>query len=132
MIVVSDKLNCKAAVENLIADQFNSLECAICLNEIGNNDKGVVYITCGGIADLERTMCKKCDKRFETQDPYKRKIEYRFEYPFINDEHAAAFLEKSTNFVLNEGCEEKVKSFTRAIKNTTGVQDIELCLRFRL
>ncbi|AKS25460.1 Clas117 [Clostera anastomosis granulovirus B] len=133
MIVITNKLDCKTAVENLIADQFDTLECAICINEISNNNKGVVYVTCGGIADLERTMCQMCDKRFEKQDPYKRNIEYRFEYPFVNDAHAAVFLEKSKNFVLNDGNEEKVKNFTHAIHNTrTGVQDIELNLRLRI
>ncbi|UXX41923.1 ac53 [Psilogramma increta granulovirus] len=133
MIVITYKLECKQAVEDLIADQFGTLECAICINEIDNINKGVVYITYGGIADLERTMCQTCDKRFENQDPYKRNIEYRFEYPFINDSHAAVFLEKSKNFVLNEGDEKKVKNFARAIHNTkTGVQDIELNLRLRI
>lgn len=133
MFVITDKLDCKMAVENLIADQFNTLECAICINEINDNNKGVVYITCGGIADLERIMCQTCDKRLDKRDPYKRNIEYRFEYPFVNDAHATVFLEKSKNFVLNEGDEEKVRNFALALHNSkTSVQDVELCLRLRI
>nr|QNN89336.1 hypothetical protein [Spilarctia obliqua nucleopolyhedrovirus] len=117
MFFITMETECKEAAETLIRDQFEIMECSICLNEIDNNNKGVVYITCGGTADLERVMCKDCDKRLEKQDPYKRKIDYRFEYPFINNEHAKVFLEKSNKFVLNEGEDEKIEQFTQALKN---------------
>lgn len=121
------------AAETIIYEQFKSMECAICLDEINDNNKGVVYITSGGTADLERAMCKMCDRRLEKQDPYKRKIEYRFEFPFVNNEHARVFLEKSKRFVLNEGEEKKIETFARALKQTaTGYQDVELTLKLTI
>lgn len=109
------------------------MECAICLNDINDTNRGVVYITCGGAADLERVMCKECDKRFEKQDPYKRQIEYRFEYPFVNNEHAKVFLERSKTFVLNDGDEERIEVFAKTLKSTTsGYQDVEFPLGLTL
>lgn len=82
---------------------------------------------------MERVMCKECDKRFEKQDPYKRQIEYRFEYPFVNNEHAKVFLERSKTFVLNDGDEERIEVFAKTLKSTTsGYQDVEFPLGLTL
>ncbi|QOD40083.1 Maph120 [Matsumuraeses phaseoli granulovirus] len=133
MVFITTETECKSAAESIINNQFVTMECAICLNEIDKNNKGVIYITCGGTADLERAMCRECDKRLEKQDPYKRNIEYRFEYPFINDEHTKSFLNKSKTFVLNEGEEEKIEAFSKALKNTVdGYQDVEYSLKLIL
>ncbi|AMF83864.1 Ac53 [Cnaphalocrocis medinalis granulovirus] len=127
MFLLTTQKECKAAVEQLINKQFGKMECAICLNEINNINKGYVYITSGGTADLERAMCLECDKRIGKNDPYKRKIDYKFEYPFINDEHAKSFVKKSCNFILNEGDDDKIENFKNAIKQTeNGYQDIEI------
>ncbi|ABC61243.1 unknown [Choristoneura occidentalis granulovirus] len=133
MVFITTKTECKIASETIIQDQFKNLECAICVQEINNNEKGFVYITFGQIADLERLMCKRCDKLYEKHDPYKREILYRFEYPFINNEHAKAFVEKSKTFNINEGKEEKIQTFSQALKNSiNGYQDVELDLKLTI
>ncbi|APO14001.1 U-box/RING-like domain protein [Plodia interpunctella granulovirus] len=126
MFTITTNGECKKSAEAIIRQQFPSLECAICLMELDNTNKGVVYITCGGTADLERIMCRECDKKFEKHDPYKRDILYRFGYPFVSDEHAKQFLERSKNFVLNEGEEEKIEKFSARLKSTAcGYRDID-------
>ncbi|AAQ21716.1 unknown [Cryptophlebia leucotreta granulovirus] len=133
MFFITTQTECKSAAETIINEQFQNMECAICLNSINSSNKGVLYVTCGGAADLERAMCKECDKRFEKQDPYKREIEYRFEYPFVNNEHAKSFLQKSKTFVINDGEEEKIEQFTKILKSTTeGYQDVEFKLKICL
>ncbi|AAM70320.1 hypothetical protein [Phthorimaea operculella granulovirus] len=133
MFLLTTRTQCKNAAETMIREQFPSMECAICLNEIDENNKGVVYITCGGIADLERPMCAQCDKRLLKQDPFKRQIEYRYEYPFVNDAHAKSFLEHSTKFVLNEGDPDKITTFGETLKSTAnGYQDLELNVKLKI
>lgn len=132
-VLITTETECKLAAESIIRDQFVTMECAICLNEININNKGVLYITSKGAADLERAMCNTCDKRLENQDPYKRIIAYKFEYPFINDEHAKKFVEISSTFVLNDGDEETIEKFSRALKETArGHADIEYPLQLIL
>lgn len=129
MFFITKENECKKAAEEIIRNQFEIIECAICLNEINEKNKGFVYITCEGTADLERIMCLVCDKRFEKKDPYKRKIEYRFVYPFVNNEQAKTFLDKSNRFILNEGEPGKIEKFSKTLKNTsTGYTDLELQL----
>ncbi|AKN80762.1 hypothetical protein [Diatraea saccharalis granulovirus] len=130
---ITSQNECKSATETIIQNQFKIMECVICLNEINEKNKGVVYITFGGTADLERLMCKECDKRLEHNDPYKRNIEYRFDFPFVNNEQAKIFLEKSDRFVLNEGEEEKIEEFTRSLKNAADCyQDVEFPIKLNL
>lgn len=118
----------KERVERVIRDQFVSIECVICCAAVDDKSRGVVYITCGGMADLERVFCAGCDERFKKQDPYKRTIEYRFEYPFANDAAAEAFVERSRQFVLNEGDDAKIKEFQENIKQSygAGYEDLEV------
>jgi hypothetical protein len=128
LITIENFGRTKERVERVIHDQFLSIECAICCNVIDQKSKGVVYITCGGMADLEHVFCVACDERFKKQDPYKRTIEYRFEFPFANDAAAEAFVERSRQFVLNEGDDAKIKEFQENIKQSysTGYEDLEV------
>lgn len=128
LITVENIGRSKQRVERVINEQFQSMECAICCETIDDMNKGVVYITCGGMADLEHIFCKRCDDRFKKQDPYKRSIEYRFDFPFLNDDAAEAFVAKSRQFVLNEGDDSKIKDFEINIKqsNSNGFVDLEV------
>lgn len=118
----------KERVERIINDQFLAIECAICCSVVDQKSKGVVYITCGGMADLEHVFCAECDERFRKQDPYKRTIEYRFEFPFANDAAAEAFVARSRQFVLNEGDDAKVREFQESIRQSRGArfEDVEV------
>ncbi|AEB00403.1 hypothetical protein [Clostera anachoreta granulovirus] len=133
MFIITTNGDCKVVAEKTILDQFTSIECAICLDDINVNNRGVIYITSGGTADLERVMCGACDKRFQNNDPYKRSVEYRFEFPFHNDEHAKLFLAKSSRFVLNDGDDDNVERFSSLLKGAaTEFRDVEIELGFRL
>ncbi|AER41550.1 hypothetical protein [Epinotia aporema granulovirus] len=131
MFFITTHTECKNEAEKIIARQFREIECAICCAAIDNNKKGYIYITCNGAADLEHIFCTDCDAKFTHTDPYKRKIVYKFQYPFINNEHARAFLDKSDTFILNVGEDNLVRNFTKEIKKavTDSYQDLELSFR---
>ncbi|AAP85748.1 ORF_111 [Adoxophyes orana granulovirus] len=122
----------KNTVEEMINNQFTTMECVICLNEINNINSGVIYITDGGTADLERIMCSLCDKRFKAKDPYYRQINYRFVYPFETNDHAQAFVNKSKQFVINEGDENKIEHFKTSIKNANCIRDVDYTVKLTI
>ncbi|AJK91796.1 U-box/RING-like protein [Spodoptera frugiperda granulovirus] len=101
----------------LIGELGEDLECAICCSAINKYQRGVVNITCGGMADLEHLFCETCDKKFQKNDPYKRKILYRFTFPFSDDNAALSFIEKSEKFILNEDDERKQRELVDTVKN---------------
>ncbi|AAS82616.1 ORF122 [Agrotis segetum granulovirus] len=116
VLTVKEKDITKRGIEQIIFDQFPSMECAVCYDIIDEKNKGCVYITCDGKADLEHIFCADCAKKFRRQDPYKRPIAFKFEFPFVNDEAAKSFVRLSKRFVLNEGNEEKIKLFENNVK----------------
>lgn len=108
----------KEFLDKILIDELGAeLECAICCSVIDKYHKGVINITCGGMADLEHLFCETCDKKFEKNDPYKRKIMYRFTFPFCDDNAALSFIDKSTKFILTEDDEHKQRELANVVKN---------------
>lgn len=123
----------KEFLEQIITAQLGEeLECAICCSVIDKYHRGVVNITSGHMADLEHVFCETCDKKFKQNDPYKRKILYRFVYPFLNDNAAVSFIEKSDKFILHEDDAASHERFVNSIKNIVCEEEFDVTFDFDL
>ncbi|ABQ52070.1 hypothetical protein SlGVgp127 [Spodoptera litura granulovirus] len=118
----AEKISVKRELETMIESttEERSIECCICYSVINRYARGVMIITCGGMADLEHVFCESCNKKFTTNDPYKRRIVYRFTYPFEDEAAAKDFISKSRNFILSDGDDVRVESFKEKVNDLGG------------
>ena len=114
----------KECLERIIYSELgDEFECAICCGAIDKYHSGVIVITCGGMADLEHLFCKECDVKFKRNDPYKRSIEFKFEFPFTDDNAALSFIEKTKKIIINYDDEAKQQRLKDMIKSYSAGED---------
>ncbi|ACH69523.1 hypothetical protein D1Q00_gp162 [Trichoplusia ni granulovirus LBIV-12] len=114
----------KECLERIIYSELgDEFECAICCGTIDKYHSGVIVITCGGMADLEHLFCKECDVKFKRNDPYKRTIEFKFAFPFTDDNAALSFIDKTNKIIINYDDEQKQERLKGLIKNFSGTVD---------